>query len=445
MCLLVGRIAGKQHSGVPEVSPEAYTCPETDYDTSQSVHDSGHEKNTCSNEEDDRNHRQCQWKRIRRDSEEFPGVCLGGTKRYTGGDNQGNGPSPGEKGHPCVSNSNQQCQAQRMIFQKDGVHDKDAGRKRSSDGTYAWERGNGYKGLRRNSDGGATYNEVESRAVKRKYEASVDGRRSPRVMYGSCKVAREKHMARMLWADEATHGHETRVVGREFEGLDGDNQTPFLNGCPSSHDLCISIKERPRKSSNRRESLDGKMGRANTMSLENGDYQGGHGSSVGVNELQVRSGKRAHEVHVGNGRVSARAAWESVDRKVTSSGGSPPPSHDSCKSFENTGMGAENARLRKNGEEEKDRDILKDRGRTRWADKERDLEKENLPKGEPKSVTVVDYSHVFAVTAPASKETSISSSFPYRRINQTLSCLKAVPSHFVPLSSCRTRIFTGFL
>jgi hypothetical protein len=247
---------------------------------------------------------------------------------------------------------------------------------------------------------------VDSRGGKRKYEAAAAAasfsarqnsslNRSPRVIYGSSMVAREKHMARRQDCGEGgasssfSSDEDSRVHRRRQQVVD---ELKLDKGCLSLQGLShmhtddysrSSSRTRPHKSSERRDSFAGRRSGRRADSTARDD------DSLPANADCRRGGSKGTDI------LSV-----SRDYRSRSSRTSPHPVHDEPEDLENLAAGSSSMELAFGRDEEGDK--RKQQARDRWAERERHLQKGNQPKSEQKSESALDYTHKFAVTAPCS-------------------------------------------
>ncbi|CAM6043292.1 unnamed protein product [Sphagnum compactum] len=245
---------------------------------------------------------------------------------------------------------------------------------------------------------------VDSRGGKRKYEAAAAAasfsarqnsslNRSPRVIYGSSMVAREKHMARRQDCGEGgasssfSSDEDSRVHRRRHQVVD---ELQLDKGCLSLQGLShrhtddysrSSSRTRPHKSSKRRDSFAGRRSGRRADSTARDD------DSLPANADCRRGGSKGTDI------LSVSRGYRSRSSRT-----SPHPVHDEPEDLENLAAGSSSMELAFGREEEGDR--RKQQGRDRWAERERHLQKGNQPKSEQKSESALDYTHKFAVTAP---------------------------------------------
>jgi hypothetical protein len=209
-------------------------------------------------------------------------------------------------------------------------------------------------------------------------------------------VAREKHMARRQDGGEGgasssfSSDEDSRVHRRRLQVVD---ELKLDKGCLLLQGLShrrtddysrSSSRTRPHKSSESRDSFAGRRSGRRADSIARDD------DSLPANPDCRRGGSK------GTDMLSVSRSYRSRSSRT-----SPHPVHDKPEDLENLAAGSSSMELAFRREEEGDR--RKQQGRDRWAERERDLQKENQPKSEQKSESALDYTHKFAVTAPCSK------------------------------------------
>lgn len=427
-------------------------------------------RNSYSDEDDDDGRdRQSHWKRIktrpeshsdaagerfrfmghRRDNSHSHDRSLGG-----GGGGKRLILLPTQKGNVADQHQQQRQASRRMILEKiaGSRHlssyddDEPCDRRRTRSIIKGWDVSSmGRGGHHQHSDGGTNINTTckkdtdYSRAVmKRKHTEAAsssldDGNRrrisSPehhksRVMmyHGGSMImtSREennKHMARRHFADTAaTQGYETRVSSSCSSGVaelgrfNGEDQIHFVENFGHSDDdgdvddgFVSTRREKARiVTQDLRETLNARLRRSESLKRENLNNR----VEFVVDDLLLKRGPpKGGGIQLrGNGTVTQGSL---VKKLPFNCDRSRRLIDDDCQGFAKTTSSGSLGLERSKTDMESDERHRKEKGRTRWAEKERDdLEKENLAKAaaEVKSVTVVDYSHKFTVAkAPASK------------------------------------------
>ena len=421
-------------------------------------------------EDDDGRDRQSHWKRIKTRSESHSDAA-GERFRFMGhsresshshdrslGGGGGGGRRllllPTQKGNAADQHQQQRQASRRMFLEKiagsrhlSSYDDNELGdRRRTGSIIKGWDVSSmGRGGHHQHSDGGTNINTTckkdtdYSRAVmKRKHTEAAsssvdDGNRrrisSPehhnsRVMmyHGGSMImtSREdnnKHMARRHFVDTAaTQGHRTRVSSSCSSGVagvgrfNGEDQIHFVEDFGHSDDDgddddgFVSIRREKARivTQDLRETLNARLRRSESLKRENLNNR----VEFVVDDLLLKRGPPK-----GGGiqlRSNGTVTQGSLVKKLPSNcDRSRRPVDDDCQGFAKTTGSGSLGLERSKADMESDERHRKEKGRTRWAEKERDdLEKENLAKAaaEVKSVTVVDYSHKFTVAkAPASK------------------------------------------
>lgn len=420
MYVIPDSVATKQLSGGTEtpsrLSPSkpspcrAYQSPadasKSPYSNSPASH---RRRYYSSDEEDDSRDRQSHWKRTKVRTDDSNRGSSRNRITYTESDRHSYVTSPSlSRLNPPPQSVNSHSEPRVIV-----LHEKDEGSRRSSYESESRIRGSGSKGwdaaVRPFRDGGTAFEDIDPAGTKRKYASEV--RKSSLMMCERSIVVKDKHMARRVPAERSLEGgYEFRVNGRE-EGEVGEfndegNSSLFLE---DSREVDYEDRARARIGLDLREALNRRSQGLDTMSRESrvyGDQKTG---------ATVRVRKVEFDLCCGNGKGSLSSLQGSGVKKVLDLGRSSSSGNDESNGSASLG-GIGRSAAAVGAQVERDMELERREKRERWAEKERDLEtelqdklqkdleKENMPETQPKSVTVVDYSHKFTVAKASISE-----------------------------------------